>query len=60
MRPTNNPDPLTNSDPKEERAPYHSPAILYEGTIDVRAGSPVIPAPPFGDQAPGSFDGSRS
>ena len=37
---------LAAAPPKEERRPYTQPAILYEGELEVRAGSPLsIPDP---------------
>lgn len=33
-------------DQKQEREPYEEPAVVYESTLEVRAGSPVgIPDP---------------
>ncbi len=40
---------------QDKRAPYQRPGIVYEGTIDIRAGSPLSlvpplpPGDPFGD-----------
>jgi hypothetical protein len=36
----------------EKREPYQTPDIVYEGTISIRAGSPIgftDPGNPFGD-----------
>lgn len=34
---------------KERRAPYQRPAIIYEGTITTRAGSPIGGSPGVDD-----------
>jgi hypothetical protein len=37
--------------PKNKREPYQTPDIIYEGTISIRAGSPLgisSPGDPFG------------
>ena len=40
---------------KSKRQRYQPPAIIYEGKITIRAGSPVLPAA-FGDGPPSPFD----
>jgi hypothetical protein len=41
---------------KPTRQRYQPPAIIYEGKITIRAGSPVNPPAAFGDGPPSPFD----
>jgi len=41
---------------KPTRQRYQPPAIIYEGKITIRAGSPVNPLTAFGDGPPSPFD----
>jgi hypothetical protein len=38
---TNNPAPKKEKQVSEERLTYETPAIIHEGTISTRAGSPI-------------------
>lgn len=46
------------AEPKEVRAAYVPPAIVYEGKITIRAGSPVGDGPFEGPPSPFSPPGS--
>lgn len=35
-------DRVGANEERESRMPYHAPAIVYEGQIDIRAGSPFF------------------
>jgi len=38
---------VSRNDDAEERIQYQAPAIIYEGKISIRAGSPIGPPDPF-------------
>jgi hypothetical protein len=44
------------SESRQKRQRYQPPAIIYEGKITIRAGSPSDPSPGFGDGPLSPFD----
>lgn len=43
----------------DERAPYQPPAIVYEGVIGVRAGTPIAGRGPVPGTDPGDLFGNQ-
>jgi len=56
MKPTQRNESNQTRESKPKRQRYQPPAIVYEGKITIRAGSPVNPAAVFGDGPPSPFD----
>ena len=46
MQPTRDREENRMTDYESKRVPYQAPAIVYEGIISIRAGSPVNVGPP--------------
>ena len=55
MEPAKNFKPVSRNDSAEKRVPYQAPAVVYEGKISIRAGSPVGDG--FGPPDPFNFPG---
>jgi hypothetical protein len=45
-----------NSEPKEARQPYETPAVVYEAALEVRAGSPLGVPPLLGLTDPAGLE----
>ncbi len=55
MKPADRNESEQARESNQKRQRYQPPAIIYEGKITIRAGSPVDPPPGFGEGPPSPF-----